>query len=301
MNAVPVAARGRLNDKAFNLLNSALMLFVLFATLYPFYYCIVLSFNDGRDAMKGFIFLFPREFTLDNYKTALSDNLVLNSFAVTTLRTLAGTLASVFFNAMVAYALTKKELKLRKIYISIGLFSMYFSGGMIPTYLLIKQLGMIDKFAVYIIPTLSYFFNILIYMAFFRDIPASLVESAKIDGANEFYIFIRIIIPVSTAVIATIALFYGVYHWNSWYEPYIYVSNPKLQTLPALLVKMINQSLAEELVRNSGRSAMSFNFGIPSNSVRLATMVIATAPIMAVYPFLQKYFVKGIMIGSVKG
>ena len=170
----------------------------------------------------------------------------MNAYLVTIARTLIGTATCVYFNAMVAYALIKEELAFRKVYVTIGIITMYFGGGMIPSYILMKQLHLIDNFLVYIIPGLSYFFNILLYMAFFREIPSSMIESAKIDGANEFYIFVRIVLPVSTAVLATIALFTGVAQWNSWYDAYIYTNKASLKTMSLLLMEMIN--------KKSGRS-----------------------------------------------
>ena len=288
-------------DAVFNVLNVAFMVFVVLICVYPFYYCIIISFNEGRDAMKGFIYFFPRIFTLKNYEIALSDSGIANAYLITIARTLVGTVTCVFFNAMVAYALTKEELVFRKIYVTLGIITMYFGGGMIPSYILMRQLNLMDNFLVYIIPSLSYFFNILLYMAFFREIPSSMIESAKIDGANEFYIFIRIILPVSTAVLATIAVFTGVSQWNAWYDAYIYTSNPNLKTMSLILMEMINRNLAVQILK--ARGFIMFDSAankVSPNSLRIATMLVATVPIMVVYPFLQKYFVKGILIGSVK-
>lgn len=278
------------------------MILVFLACVYPFYYCIIISLNEGKDAARGFIYFFPRKFTLENYSTALSDQGILHAYLVTVIRTVVGTVATVYFNAMVAYALIKKELYLRKFYVSIGIITMFFGGGMIPFYLLIKSLGLLNNFWVYIIPGLGGFFTILLYMAFFREIPASMVESAKMDGANEFYIFVRIILPLSTPVLATIALFAGVGHFNSWFDNYIYCSNINLRVMSLILMQMINQNLAAQILVQKGymdvETAQSF---ITPISLRIATMIISILPIMAIYPFLQKYFVKGIMIGAVKG
>jgi len=271
--------------------------------LYPFYYSIVISFNDGTDAMKGGIFLWPRMFTLKNYEFIFRDTMIINAFMMSVLRTVVGTIANLIFNSLFAYALSRKSLIGRKWYIYIGMFTMYFWGGIIPLYMLISSLGLLNSFWVYILPNLSGFFTILIFIAFYNELPSSILESAKIDGANELSIYFRIVLPISTAVLATIALFAGVGHWNSWIETHLYIRNMDLQTMPYVLVRMINQGLAEEQLRQSGNILL---FGavtestITSNSIRLATMIVTVVPIMLIYPFLQKYFVKGIMLGAVK-
>ena len=292
-----------LGDKVFDKFNTFLMILIIIATGYPFFYCIILSFNEGKDAILGGIYFFPRKFTFENYITVFEDGAVTKAFLITVIRTVIGTTASVLFNAVVAYGLVKKELKFRKFYISYGMITMFFSGGIIPLYIVIMKLGMLDNFLVYIIPSLSGFFNIIIFMAFFREISNSLIESAKIDGAHEYTIFWKIVLPVSAPVIAFMALSYGVGHWNSWYDGYIYMSNTKLETLPTFLVKMIYKAQAEEILLNSGKGGMTGNssMNITSDSIKLATMVISVLPIMCVYPFLQKYFVKGIMLGAIKG
>jgi len=271
--------------------------------LYPFYYSVVISFNEGVDAMRGGIFLWPRSFTLDNYRLIFRDTMIVRAFLVTALRTVVGTLGTLIFNSLFAYALSRKSLIGRKWYIYIGMFTMYFWGGIIPLYMLIRQLGLLDSFWVYIIPNLSGFFTVLLFIAFYNELPSSILESAKIDGASEWTIYLRIALPISTAILATIALFSGVGHWNSWIETHLYVRNMDLQTLPYVLVRMINAGLAEEQLRASGDLLAFGATGestLTANSVRLATMIVAIVPIMLTYPFLQKYFVKGIMLGAVK-
>ena len=290
-------------DQVFLIIVYILFGIIIIACAYPLYYCFVVSLNEGQDAMKGGIYFWPRTFTLDNYKTIFRDSMIIDAYIATILRTLVGTIAALMFNSLFAYALSRKELKNRKVYIYIGMFTMFFWGGIIPLYSLIKQLGMLDSFWVYIIPNLSSFFTVLIFIAFYNELPDSILDSAKIDGANELKIFFRIVLPISTAVLATIALFQGVYHWNSWIEGYLYIRRDELLTLPYLLVRMINQGLAEERMRASGlMGSLSGMRGttVTGNSIRLATMVVSVVPIMLIYPFLQKYFVKGILIGAVK-
>jgi len=290
-------------DRIFLTAIHLLFALVIVVCVYPLYYCIVISLNEGQDALRAGIYFWPRMFTLDNYRAVFKDSLILDAYFITVMRTVVGTIAVVLFNAIFAYALSRNELKFRKVYIYIGMFTMYFWGGIIPLYILLRTIGLLNSFWVHILPNLSGFFTILIFIAFFREIPESIIESARIDGANEFLVLVRIVLPMSTAVLATIALFAAVGHWNSWIESYLYISNPKLQTLPYLLVRMINQGLAEERMRSQGlMMAWSANTStITANSIRLATMIVAIVPIMLSYPFLQKYFVKGMMIGAVKG
>ena len=290
-------------DRIFLAINYFIMTFIIIACIYPLYYCLVLSFNEGKDAMKGFIYFWPRKFTLENYKLIFRDSMILDAYIVTILRTVIGTIASVIFNAIFSYALSRKELWGRRIYISMGMITMFFWGGTIPLYMLVRSLGLIDSFWVYILLSLSGFYTVLIFMSFYAEIPSALLEAAKIDGAHEGTIFFKIVLPISQPVMATIALFSGVGHWSSWIESYLYINSAKLHTIPYLLVRMINQGMAEERLRASGQMmafSSSSTTSVTGNSVRLATMFIAIAPIMIIYPFLQKYFIKGLLIGSVK-
>lgn len=289
-------------DRIFDVCNFLIMTLVALVCVYPFYYCIVISFNEGYDALKGGIYLWPRAFTLENYQIIFRDASIINAFVVTVLRTIIGTVLSLVLTSVMAFALIRRQLKFRKVYITMGLITMYFSGGIIPLYMLIKELGMIDSFWVYIFPNLFSFFNTIIMMVFFRELPTSMIEAAKLDGANELQVYARVVMPVSTAVIATICMYNAVGHWNAWFDGYIYISSPEKKTLALLLVEMINEGKAMETLRTSGNSlVLSGMSGPTENSVRLATMVVSVLPIMCVYPFCQKYFIQGIMLGSVKG
>jgi putative aldouronate transport system permease protein len=277
----------------------ALMLLICFITLYPVWYTVVLSFNESSDTMLGGIYWWPRKFSLESYKAVFMDHSILQAFNVTIWKTLIGTLTNVLFTAMVAYAFSKKFLMGRKVYLMLGTITMFFGGGLIPYFILIKNIGLYDKFLVYIIPAMFNFYNLLIFMSFFRELPAALEESARIDGANDFRIFVQIIIPLSMPVLATIALFTGVGQWNDYFTGVMFINNPDLQPIQTFLYRIIASASAS-------KSVVSMPVGISggqvnSQSVKLATMVVTTAPIICVYPFLQKYFVKGVMVGSVKG
>nr|WP_225650234.1 carbohydrate ABC transporter permease [Mesobacillus subterraneus] len=276
-----------------------IMLFICAITLYPIWYVLVNSLNDGVDAMRGGIYWWPREFTLENYKAVFETQGIVTSFGVTIAKTVIGTITHVFFTAMVAYAISRRDLYGRNFYMLVGVITMFFSGGLIPYFLLIRDLGLFDNFLVYIIPTMFNFFHLIIFVSFFRELPTSLEEAAKMDGANDFMIFIKVIIPLSMPVIATIALFQGVYQWNDYFAGVIFVNNPDLQPIQTYLYKVVAESSSNQMMTNAAGSIATKT--VTSQSIKLATMVVTTLPIMLVYPFLQKYFVKGMLIGSVKG
>ncbi|WP_234489283.1 MULTISPECIES: carbohydrate ABC transporter permease [Paenibacillus] len=273
------------------------MLIVCFVTLYPIWYVIVNAFNDGADAMRGGIYWWPRQFSLDSFQAVFRSEGIMTAMGVTVAKTLIGTPVHVFFTAMVAYAFSRRELVGRKLYMFIGTVTMFFGGGLIPYYLLIRDLHLLDNFLVYIIPAAFSFFDLIIFLSFFREIPPGLEEAAKIDGANDFKIFYKVIIPVSMPVVATIALFHGVYQWNDYFTGMIFINDTNLQPIQTYLYRVVAQSSSNQMLA-SMPSGMAVS--VTSQSLKLATMVVTTAPIVFVYPFLQKYFVKGFMIGSIK-
>ncbi|WP_144478849.1 carbohydrate ABC transporter permease [Cytobacillus oceanisediminis] len=287
------------SEYIFDNVNILIMLFICGITVYPIWYVLVNSLNDGVDAMRGGIYWWPREFTFANYKAVFETPGIVTSFGVTIAKTVIGTITHVFFTAMVAYAISRRDLYGRNFYMLVGVITMFFSGGLIPYFLLIRDLGLFDNFLVYIIPTMFNFFHLIIFVSFFRELPTSLEEAAKIDGANDFMIFIKVIIPLSMPVIATIALFQGVYQWNDYFAGVIFVNNPDLQPIQTYLYKVVAESSSNQMMTNAAGSIATKT--VTSQSIKLATMVVTTLPIMLVYPFLQKYFVKGMLIGSVKG
>ncbi|WP_455715489.1 carbohydrate ABC transporter permease [Anaerosporobacter sp.] len=283
----------------FDTCNVIFMLLICFVCLYPIWYVIVNSLNDSQDALRGGIYWWPRKFSLANYKSVFSNGSVLQAFKVTIGKTLIGTTINVLFTAMVAYPLSKERLIGRKYYMAIGTVTMFFSGGLIPTFLLFKQLNLLNNFLVYIIPAAFNFFNLLIFINFFKEIPAALEESAKIDGANDLTIFRKIIIPLSKPVFATIALFSGVGQWNDYFGGLMYMTNrTDLEPIQTFLYRLIAQAQSSQMA--NGISTQIQTSDTTSTSIKLAAMVITTLPICCVYPFLQKYFVKGMMVGAVK-
>ncbi|MBZ4663879.1 MAG: transporter permease [Caloramator sp.] len=296
---INILKRRTTGEKVFDTINILIMLIICFLTLYPIWYVIVNSFNDGMDAMRGGIYWWPRKFSLDSYKVVFSSPGIAKAMWITVAKTVIGTIVHVFFTAMVAYALSKRDLIGRKFYMTIGTITLFFGGGLIPYYLLLKNLGFLDKFIVYIIPAMFSFYDAIIFMAFFREIPSSLEEAARIDGANDFVIFLKVILPVSLPVIATIALFHGVYQWNDYFTGMIFINNPDLQPIQTYLYRIVAQAGSNTAMQAAPGGIVTRT--VTSQSIKLATMVVTTFPIVCVYPFLQKYFVKGMMIGSVKG
>ncbi|NLD88708.1 MAG: carbohydrate ABC transporter permease [Clostridiales bacterium] len=292
-----------INEKIFDVVNVFLMLIVGFITLYPFWYCIVVSFNDGLDATMAPLYFWPRKWTFDNYEFIVTNERTLHAAMISVLRTVIGVVTHVSFTGVVAYGLSKRWLMGRKYYMMFFMFTMYFGGGLIPTYLLIRALGLIDNFLVYIIPSLFSVYDSILIMAYYDSIPGALEEAARIDGAGHFKIFARIIFPASLPIFATIALFNGVGQWNAYFDTTIYTRSDKLLTLQAIMTKMINSAEAlQEMNEQMAASGAVDGFAtIKPITIRMATMIFTTVPITLVYPFLQKYFVKGIMIGSVKG
>lgn len=283
----------------FDWINVAMMTFICFIMLYPVWYTVIYSFNDATDAMLGGIYWLPRQFSLDSYKAVFRNSAIFQAFMVTIARTVIATSLHVFFTAMVAYGLSKKYLMGRKYYMTIGMITLFFNGGLIPTFLLFKNLGLLNKFAVYIIPSMFNFYNLIIFQSFFKELPTAVEESAKVDGANDFYIFLRIVLPLSKPVLATIALFVGVYHWNDYFMGVIFVNDPKLQPIQTFLFRVIAENSSSQMLANTPDGIRTTS--VTSQSIKLATMVVTTFPIVCVYPFLQKYFVKGFLLGSIKG
>lgn len=290
--------RRSFGDLMFSIVNTALLTIFCIAVLYPVWYIIVLSFNDGADAMLGGIYFWPRKFTFQNYRAVFQDSSIIKSFLVTIARTVIGTVSSVFFTAMVSYAFSKARLIGRNIYLTMGTITLLFNGGLIPTFLLIRNLHLYDSFWVYIIPALFGFYNCIIFMSFFRSLPPALEESAMIDGANEFQQFIKIVLPLSKPILATIALFTAVGHWNDYFTGVIYIQNPDLIPIQTYLYRVVAEAGS---IRMQGAVPGLIEKANSTQALKLATMIVTTLPIVCVYPFLQKYFVKGVMIGAVKG
>lgn len=290
-------------ERVFYIFNYIFLVVLSFAFLFPFWRIIALSLNEGADASKGGIYFWPRVFTLENFTVIFARGDILDAYKITVLRTVLGTFLSVFLMALMAYGLSKKALRGRKVINIMLLITMFFNGGMIPTYLLYRKLGILNNFLVYVLPFMYIAYNIFIFRAFYRSMSIELEESAKIDGANDLTVFFRIVFPLSMPILATISLFMAVTQWNDYLTGMLYVTNRKLLPLQTLLVKIITESQVSEKLLQGGVSNLSevARRRVTTQAIRMSTLVSAVIPIMCVYPFLQKYFVKGIMIGSLKG
>ncbi|MCM1026041.1 MAG: carbohydrate ABC transporter permease [bacterium] len=287
--------------KKYNVFDYIILLVLLLLSLimlYPFWHELMYSFSDPVEAATGGMFLWPRGFNLKSYWSVLRNKSVWTGFKVSIIVTLTGTAAGLFLSAMLAYALSKKQMPGRNIMISMIFFTMLFGGGMIPNYLLIKELRLIDSYGALILPGLLSAWNIFILKNSFSGIPASLEESARIDGANDLTVFFRIVLPLSKAVLATIALFSAVGYWNDYFSTILYIVSKDHWSLQAVLREILSN--AQSAMSSSGISVRAEE-AISSETVKAATVMVATVPILMVYPFVQKYFIKGVMIGSVKG
>lgn len=292
-------------DQIFDICNYTFMILLMIVTLYPFLNVLAVSLNQAQDTIKGGIYLVPRIWTLDNYAYIFREATIFHASFISIMRTVIGTVLTVFCSAMVAYTLTKQEYVLRKFVTIAFILTMYFNGGLIPTYLLMRDLDLIGSFWVYIWPGLIGVFNLIIIRSFIEGLPESILESGKIDGAGEFRTFVSIVLPLTTPVLATVALFSGVFQWNQWFDVFLYNSSDiDLSTLQYELQKILQNSNTTNSA-GSISGMMSGMSGTQSSvtplSVRATMTIVASVPIIMVYPFLQKYFVKGMMVGGVKG
>lgn len=295
-----------ISNYVFNIVNSIILTFLVVATLYPFWNTVALSFNDGLDSLRGGIKFWPRIFTWQNYKAVFATGAIFNAFKVSVIRTILQTVLNVFLTCMLAYALSRKEYVLRRPLTAILVVSMYVSAGLIPGYFLIRNLGLLNKFAVYIVPNLIDVFNFILVRTYINTLPDSFIESARIDGAGEFRIFMHIIMPLIVPTIAMVALFVAVGAWNSWFDTYLFASGKvNLHSLQYVLMEFLQSSQNQShSAADAGALAIAGAGGAGSMvtpvSIRAAITVVATVPILVVYPFMQKYFIVGIAVGGVK-
>ncbi|MDR2019243.1 MAG: carbohydrate ABC transporter permease [Treponema sp.] len=296
----------KIENIIFNSCNGALMLVIALGMLYPFWNTIAVSFNEAMDTLRGGITLFPRKPSLYNYKIIFSTGTIFHAFLVSVTRTVINMITGVFFTSMIAYVLSRKHFFMRKPFTLILVLSMYVNAGLIPNYFLIKNLGMLNSFWVYIIPGMVSAFNFVVIRTYMRTIPESIIESARIDGCGDFIIFLRIILPLCLPVLATVALFLAVGAWNSWFDTMIYNSGKvHLHTLQYKLMEYLQSSQSRSRAATDAAAVAasqaqgSVNMITPV-SIRAAITVIAAAPILAIYPFMQRYFVVGLNIGGVK-
>ncbi|WP_405111033.1 carbohydrate ABC transporter permease [Paenibacillus sp. FSL K6-1217] len=293
----------RIEPVVFHTFNTIFMLFVVTVTLYPFLQTLAVSFNDGSDTLTGGIYLWPRVWTLENYRAVFISGTIYHAAFISVSRTIISTMLGVFLTTMLAYALAQPQYIFRKKIGLLFILTMYFNAGLIPNYFLIKNMGLLHNFMVYILPSLVSAFNLIIMRTYIRGLPFSLTESAKIDGAGEFRIFWKIIFPLCTPVLATVALFIAVGSWNSWFDTFLYASSDiKLSTLQYEMMKMLGSIMSannDPSMLAGGQNNQVQSLVTPA-SMRSAITIVTAVPILFVYPFLQKYFVVGLNLGSVK-
>jgi len=273
-------------------------------TLYPFLNTLAISFNEGLDSIRGGIYLWPRKFSLQNYRAVFISGTVINAFFVSVARTVITVALNVFLTGMLAYCLSRKEYIFNKFITIVVVVTMYFNAGLIPNFLLIKTLGLIGSFWVYVIPCLISGFNVIVVRTYISTIPESLVESARLDGAGDFKIFLRIIFPLCKPALAVIAMFVAIWQWNSWFDTYLYASsNQKLSTLSYELQKLLASSFTQSQSTQtvtSGLGAEIASTMVTPIAMQAAITIVAMVPIICVYPFVQRYFVTGLNVGGVK-
>jgi putative aldouronate transport system permease protein len=287
-------------DRIFDIANYSLLAILGVVTLYPFLNVLAISLNDTVDTVRGGITIFPRELTFANYREIFGYPALLWASFISVLRTAVGTASGILCTAMLAFSLSRDDFIARKPFTTILVITMYVSGGMIPDYMLVRMLGLTRNFLVYILPGLIAVFNVIVLRSYITTLPIELQESGKLDGANDLVIFWRIVFPLCTPVVATLSLFIAVDQWNSWFDTYLYCSSvPALTTLQFELQKMLSnaQSTGRDMYHgvDSSRQAR-----VSPESIRMAMTIVATLPILFVYPSVQKYFIKGLTLGAVK-
>jgi len=287
----------KIKDNSFYIyINYFFIVLFTIMIIIPLTNVVTSSFAGSRALSEGNFILLPSEWSLDNYRAVLHDTSIWTAFLVSAAKTVLGVVTHVFFCSMVAYGLSKRYLRCRKLYTVMGIITLFFSGGMIPTYLLMKDLHLLNNFWVYIIPQLFSYYDVIILMNFFRQLPDSLEEAAIIDGAGAWRILLTIVMPLSKPALATIALFNGVYQWNDFMTAKLYITTKRaLYPLQMKLYEIIVQQQAAAM-----NSVGSFVVQTTSKGIQLATIVVTTVPILVIYPMLQKHFVSGMMLGSIK-
>jgi len=284
----------------FDYLNILTMCLFCMLVIFPFWDMLVRSLSTARGSVSLSFMMWPDKINFESYQYVLQDSKTLSAYSVTIARTVLGTLVSLVLQVMLAYPLAKKDLPLRNVLTTILLIPMFFSGGMIPKYILNRQLGLVNNFLVYIIPSAVSVYNVIMIRNFLMSLDKSLEESALIDGAGYWTILFRIVVPLSKPILATVALWVAVAHWNAWFDSLIYAREPNLITMQLMLRRLLTTSTEAAGEMQQYMEQMEFE-NMTSNSVRMAATIITILPIMFVYPFVQKYFVKGIMVGSLKG
>ena len=293
----------RRGDVVFPIVNGVILCIIMFVTLYPVLNTVAISFNDGTDALRGGIGLWPRVFSTKSYQSLLQDPATYQAAWISVSRTVITTILNLILTSMLAFTLSRREYVLRRFITVVMVLTMYVNAGLIPNYLLIsKTLNLAKSYWVYIVPTMFSCFNMIVLRTYISGLPEALVESARIDGAGDIRIFWQIIFPLCKPVLATVALFVAVGSWNQWFDTHLYnAGKPHLHTLQYLLKLKLATTQASANAAKSSADAMKSTTQMTPITIRCAITVISTVPILVIYPFLQRYFVTGMVLGSVKG
>lgn len=299
-----IVQKHKISDRCLTAFNYVLLILFTILCIYPFYYVFIFSISDPAKVVSGVTWL-PKGLTLYNYVSIFKLEGIYRSFTNSAIRTVAGTLFTLFCCTIFAYTVTKEQTYFRKFIYRFVILTMFFNPGLIPVYLTMKSYGLINSFWIYILPFAMSAYFVILLKTFIEQLPISLEEAALIDGAGYFTVFVKIILPLSQPILATIAVFSAVNQWNSWFDNYLYVSNPKLQTLQYLLYQYLTESQRiADSIRNMNTHQLqdaANQMVLTPEGVRMTITMIAVVPILLVYPMMQKYFVKGIMMGAVKG
>ncbi len=284
-----------ISDITFYFVVNSVLIIVLVVTVYPFIYILSNSISNPFDVLRGGVYLYPIGFDLQAYGVVLENERMLTSYLNTIKYTLSGTSINLLLTSLAAYPLSRTYFIGRKFFRLIVVIPLVFTGGIIPDYLLVKHLGFIDTIWAVIIPCAISSFNCIIMTNFFMSLPDSVMEASIIDGCNELQVLYRIVLPLSLPIMATLGLYYAVYHWNDFFRPLIYLNSAEREPLQLFLRKLIVQSdMAEEMGESVGGL-------LPPDTIKYASIIVSIIPVLCIYPFIQKYFVKGVLVGSVKG
>lgn len=299
---VKIKVKSTAADKAVGVITYVIIIALCLLILLPCLNVLSLSFNDGKDAARGGVYFWPRVFTLQNYAEVFKDGSLINAYKITVARTLIGTFMSLVVTSFAAFALNQTELPGRKIITFLITFTMLFGGGTIPTYIQYNELGLLDTFWVYVIPSLVSVTYLIMMRSFFDSLPYALQEAAKLDGCGYFGIFFRIMLPLSKPVLAVVGLYTAVNHWNDWFAGAFYMTSDKLWPVQTVLQQMLSRAMsASQTIQNVSDAIAANKNTVTTDSLKMAAVIITTVPILCVYPFVQKYFAKGTLIGAIKG
>ncbi|GBF74522.1 hypothetical protein PA598K_02872 [Paenibacillus sp. 598K] len=285
----------------FDIIFGFLFLVLCFLTIYPFVYALSYSFSNGQSVMTDTVYLWPIDFTWENYRTVFANRSILSAAGISVLKTIVGTALSLIVTATAAYSVSKKNLVFKKTVLLFFILPMYISGGLLPFYILIYNLGLMNTFWVYLLPGAFSGLFMFLMKVYYEALPGEVEESARIDGAGDLRLFLKIIVPLSLPVYATVALFVGVGQWNAWFDAMLFVSNTDLHPLQLLLQNILREAEVTTFAQVAALSSPQAVRQTTVETLRMATLMVTTLPILFIYPFFQKYFIKGVVLGAVKG